>query len=357
MKKSILIIPLLITIAINILGITRNLIYLIPSGMGFSHLTLMKYVSLKLPSLFMFENVGFVETNSANSYLTDQAAAGTALATGFKTLNGFMGLDSLGHPVNNILESALIQGKSIGLVTDSGLLDPLIASFYAHTKSLSDPQNTFLKFLEKGPDVVLGKIDDEVFQGIKPKLSPDFTLIRSEDELLRMEPWRIKKLLGLYPQNGSVAISEMIDKSFEVLKRNSEGFVLVVVYKEIEESSFKNDISSLLNAFKELNSIVKKTLAFCEANEDTLLVIVSPYEVGAPCITSPFDLKNIIEDENENLQGINWVNDSIIPNMTFILSYGPGSEKFRGFHRLSNIPLLIADTMKMNLPSAFEIIN
>ena len=41
--------------------------------------------------------VGNVRTHSANNLVTDSAAAGTALATGFKTDNYMVGVDQMEH--------------------------------------------------------------------------------------------------------------------------------------------------------------------------------------------------------------------------------------------------------------------
>jgi alkaline phosphatase len=356
-KKYVLLV-ILFSIPLIFFGTTKNLVYLIPGGMGFSHLSLLKYTSLKLPAVFTFDDVGFVINNSANSYLIDEAAAGTALATGFKTMNGFIGLDSLGRPVNNIFDASLIQGKAIGLITDSNLLEPLTMSFYAHTKNPGDFQNAFFSFLEKNPDVVFGKMDEKIAQNLRTKLSPDFTIIKSKDELLSIEPWRIKKLLGFYSIDDTATISEILEKSLEILSRNPEGFVLIVVLKGIEKASIKNDSKSLIESLKEFDSVTKKLLDFCKSEGDTLFVVVSPYEIGIPYLDNSFDLANILSTgDATEIKGINWANKSITSNTTFVFAYGPGSDKFRGFHRLSNIALLIADTLKLELPGSFEIIN
>lgn len=363
MKRNIIVTFLLIILLSTpqIFAVTRNLIYLIPSGMGFSHITLMKYTSLGLPNIFLIENFGFVTTNSANSYITDQAAAGTALSTGFKTLNGFMGLDSLGNPVNNLLESAVVRGKSIGLITESSLLKPLIVSFYAHSKDLTDKLSLLTQLLEIRPDVLFGELDNKTFEIIAPKLSKDVTLIRSKSELLGIEPWKIKRLFGIFPEKAvgdHTFLPDILDKSLEILERNSEGFILIIELGGIETSSLKNDTLALLNELKQFDVVVKKALDFCRNNRDTLLVIVSPYEAGLPYITEKFDLEKTLDsDDNQSgIAGISWVNNRILANVTFVFAYGPSANKFKGFHDISHIPLLISETMKLDLPSNFEVI-
>lgn len=56
--------------------------------------------------------VGLQKTFSSDKYITDSAAAGTALATGNKTKNGVIGIDSQGNRVKSILEIAEEHGLS-----------------------------------------------------------------------------------------------------------------------------------------------------------------------------------------------------------------------------------------------------
>ena len=67
--------------------------------------------------------VGLQVTRSATSDVTDSAAAGTALATGTKTRNGSIGVDSLGHPLRSILQRAETAGLSTGLIATHSVTD------------------------------------------------------------------------------------------------------------------------------------------------------------------------------------------------------------------------------------------
>lgn len=65
--------------------------------------------------------VGLQKTFSSDEYITDSAAAGTALATSNKTNNGVIGMDTLGIRVTSILEIAEEHGLSTGLVSTSSI--------------------------------------------------------------------------------------------------------------------------------------------------------------------------------------------------------------------------------------------
>ncbi len=63
---------------------------------------------------------------------TCSAASGTAIATGYKTANAFIGLDINKEPIENITEFAKSIGKSAGVITTVQLSHATPAAFVAH---------------------------------------------------------------------------------------------------------------------------------------------------------------------------------------------------------------------------------
>ena len=99
---------------------------------------------------------GFVTTFSANDYITDSGAGGTALACGVKTNNFSIGVDTKGKPVTSILEMAGQRGLSTGLVSTSAITHATPASFIAHTCDRSKYSDIALDFLHARIDVFIG---------------------------------------------------------------------------------------------------------------------------------------------------------------------------------------------------------
>ncbi len=65
---------------------------------------------------------------------TDSAAAATAMATGFKTSNGSLGVDTEGRPLPSVVEAAQKAGKAAGLVTTVPFSHATPAGFGAHVR-------------------------------------------------------------------------------------------------------------------------------------------------------------------------------------------------------------------------------
>ena len=78
--------------------------------MGISHI--MSGLVANKNSLYIenFKDIGFIKTHSADNFVTDSAAAGTAIAAGVKTNNKAIGVDVNGKPIPTILELAEKRG-------------------------------------------------------------------------------------------------------------------------------------------------------------------------------------------------------------------------------------------------------
>lgn len=90
----------------------RNIIFMIGDGMGLPAVYAAMSVSDHPLNIERCNIVGLQKTFSSDKYITDSAAAGTALATGNKTKNGVIGIDSQGNRVKSILEIAEEHGLS-----------------------------------------------------------------------------------------------------------------------------------------------------------------------------------------------------------------------------------------------------
>ena len=71
-----------------------NIILMIGDGMGLTQISSGMYANGNSTALEEFQYIGLSKTNSSNSLVTDSAASGTAMATGVKTLNKVLGIDS-----------------------------------------------------------------------------------------------------------------------------------------------------------------------------------------------------------------------------------------------------------------------
>ncbi|MFW9769091.1 MAG: alkaline phosphatase, partial [Candidatus Thorarchaeota archaeon] len=96
-----------------------SVILMIGDGMGYQHVELARLVEVGDSGSLIMQDSDWnasIITSSANSAVTDSAAAATAMATGLKTNNGFISIDSSHVILETILEYAQTLNKATGII-------------------------------------------------------------------------------------------------------------------------------------------------------------------------------------------------------------------------------------------------
>ena len=114
----------------------KNVIVIISDGMGISHVKASEVWSGEL-IMTMLPNVGASKTKTREVTITDSAAGGTALSTGYKTTRLFVSMDAEGNNLKSVSELAREQGKLVGIVTNAELADATPADYSIHNKNRS----------------------------------------------------------------------------------------------------------------------------------------------------------------------------------------------------------------------------
>lgn len=133
------------------------------------------------------------DADKQKSYVTDSAAAGTALSSGYKTSYSYMGITSELVPRASLPELARMNGMSTGVVTNKSYMDATpLAFFTAHSIHRKDNINNSLQALLSGVDVMIGEgTEYGDLWGIDESTHPDisasklgYTVARNRTQLL-----------------------------------------------------------------------------------------------------------------------------------------------------------------------------
>ena len=271
----------------------KNVIIIIGDGMGPNDITLAEQ---KLDGVYDFglvlnqiKNTGFATTRSANEDITDSAAAATALATGTKTNNGYIGVDPSGNELLNVTEIAREAGKKIGIVTDDKLSGATPSGFTVHNISRDNTSEIISAVIKTRADVLMGEGYNNVFGPIDSEargiidseyvVAKDF---KSFDTALDSDPNNQKKFLGIIDKYSSVANDNLARATEVALDRlqNENGFFLMVESCGTDKFGQNNNINGKLNSVVTLDRTVAAVLKFMEKNPDTLLIITSDHDTG-----------------------------------------------------------------------------
>ena len=338
----------------------RNVILLVADGMGLADVTAARIFKNgpggEPLSFETLPEVGYQRTYSANSTLTDSAAASSAWATGEKLENGEISFRAKeNRSIQTILEIAKAYGKATGLVTTKAITDATPAAFGAHVFS-RDCQNEIARQYVKVTrvDVLMGgglskfsaktsgdPSECPAYGGdlLSEAFKEGYVLVQTNagmDTALSKNP---KKLLGLFAKENMTketkkgkrsqepSLEGMTRATLSILQGYPKGFFLLVEGAQIDTANHENDDAGQLGEVLGFERASKAVLEWLEENParkaETLLVVMADHETGGFAINGPADR---LLHRNEAILPA-WTSKGHTGVDTVLWAQGPGSGK------------------------------
>ncbi|MBQ3249947.1 MAG: alkaline phosphatase [Bacteroidales bacterium] len=363
----------------------KNVIYLIGDGMGFGAVTSLLLAEDSVTGFEQAPVIGLNETCSANNYVTDSPAGGTALAAGVRTRNGYCGLDPEGNRLTTILHKAQAMGKKTGIVVNTTLTEATPAAFYAGVTSRGMTYEIAEQFTVSGVDVAIGSGLDHfisrpdsldltatlIDKGYDVYLNWSAVLNTPSDKFIgilpmadvhRQESGRKEagaaaghevclaaRLASASEDAGASDLSEPTvylqkasAKALETLSRdNDNGYFLMIESALIDGYGHNNDSEGMIAEMKEFDALLRQLVAYVDQHPETLLVVTADHETGGTWLnytgyevggSSPVTM-------SYSTRGHSGV---VVP----IFAYGEGAEAFAGVMKNTDIPKKIEQLMK-----------
>ncbi len=359
----------------------KNVIYLIGDGMGFGAVSSLLLTEDE-PTGFEIASpvIGLSETCSANNYVTDSAAGGTALATGTRTNNGYVGADPDGNQLTSVLRKAQTYGMKTGIVVNTTLTEATPGSFYGGVVSRKMVFDIAKQFTESGVDVAIGGGLDH-FIARPDSLDLTATLIEKGydvylnwETVLNTESDKFVGILPLYDlhrreeNNGTAsaaegqevclaaqmaAINEDVNathlseptvylekatvKALDVLSRNTrdhkKGFFLMIESAIIDGYGHNNDGEGMIVEMQEFNRTLRAMIDYVNNHPETLLVVTADHETGGTGV-----YYNGHNPGNEGPLRLKFSTSGHTGTVVPIFAYGAGAENFAGVMKNTDIP-------------------
>lgn len=295
----------------------KNVIYMIPDGGGFAlfdfanavkeagGFTEKSYVNATkiIPGPMHLKDylIGTVTTYSANSNVTDSAAAGTALATGHKTNNKTIGLDSEANPVASLLEAAQLAGKKVGICATVSWVDATPAAFTAHNTSRNNKAILGDQIINQKLDVVLGVgfgyADAEEEKKIKEVQKLGYTVLNTKKQLGAVKQGA--KIWGNFdseemPNDISLeahqpTLADMTRAAIHALEGTEEGFFLMVEGSKIDFGGHNNNLVQAVSEYMAFDEAFKVALDYAKNRTDTIVIVVPDHDTGGLVLLPNFD--------------------------------------------------------------------
>ena len=239
-------------------------------------------------------------TRSADSFITDSAASGTAIACGAKTKNHYVGVDENGERLESTAEVAKKAGRKVGIVTSVTLNHATPASFYGHNTNRGEGYKLGLDFIASGFDYFGGggfdghdNKKDRDYKGDIYDLAEQagYKVSRKQDTFDEIKPG-CGKALSMWNKDGALPyaidrkpgakkLSDFVAQAIAQLEDSPSGFFLMTEGGKIDWMCHANDAATVIREVIDLDQAVEVALEFQQRHpDDTLIVVTGDHETG-----------------------------------------------------------------------------
>ncbi|MFC1512035.1 alkaline phosphatase [Candidatus Latescibacterota bacterium] len=302
----------------------RNVILIIPDGCSIPAWAAVRILTAGVEGELNIDRLPVqsrARIYSADTIITDSAAAGTAFACGVKTNNGVLGMDAetvrgdslTGHAVTSILELAEQAGYATGLVTTTSIPHATPAAFYTHRPERDWMELIAGDIIEKDIEVILGggreyfiprgTTDEEGGRSrrtdsrnlIEEMTAQGYMYVHDAAGFAAVEPASTDRLIGLFnprhmcyeydrphDRGGEPPLWEMAEKALDMLSKNERGFFLMIEAGMIDQAAHANDAVRWLWDCIACDKTVGVAREFAETHPKTLLIVVPDHGTGGP---------------------------------------------------------------------------
>lgn len=295
----------------------KYVFYFIGDGLGASQRQAAEFYLQELNSnkekllINSMEIAGINTTYSKDSLVTDSAAAGTALATGYKTNNGMISILPDGTKVKTLIEEAKENNMATGIISTTRLTHATPAVFASHNISRNNENEIAKEMAEFGVDFLAGggyrHFITPNYKGLKSKRTDENNLVEllenndynvfltenSTKDFMEFNPYEKEKVFAAFTyshlpyevdrinNNNTPSLSEITKKGIETLEQYDDGFFMMVEAGRIDHAGHANDPKGTIMDVIEFDNSVKEAYEFYKNHkEETLIVVAGDHETG-----------------------------------------------------------------------------
>lgn len=333
-------------------GAVKNIIFLIGDGMGLAHVSAAMAIRDTSEPLALERStvIGLAKTSSSDGYVTDSAAGGTALASGFKTTNNTVGLKPDKTHARSILSLAREQGKATGVVVTVSVTHATPAAFVAHQEHRKMDEPIAADFIKDGPDIFIGggrkffeqRSDGQNLTDILR--ARDYRVAYTLDDVLATS-LGTKRLAGLLSREHLSRVGHergdqfprLAAKALELLAQNPRGFVVMIEGSQIDWGGHNNDLKYLTEELIDFDQVVGLAMDFADKTPGTLVVVTADHETGGLSLKGGKLNSSLRSDAATEIRAA-WGTDYHTATMVPVYAYGTGAEAFAGIYENTEIP-------------------
>jgi alkaline phosphatase len=326
----------------------KNIIFMIGDGMGLEQLSTAWIVNNRhLNITDNFSNIGIQWTYSASKLVTDSAAAGTALATGSKTRNGAIAVNTDNEVLETLSEYAKSKGKKTGTSVVCRVCDATPAVFSTHAPNRDSLYNIMAQFVDSKLDFLFGgglKWWEDRPDGRNLTAEAEakgYTFVKDIESLKAVENGPVIALTAykeLPPAlDRGTEHQESVKKALELLD-NKNGFFLMVEGSCIDDWCHANKVGYAVEEILDFDRTVGTVLEWAAQDGETLVIVTADHSTGAMTLCGG--------KVAEQSVAVNFANTGHNGVALPVYAWGPHAEDFVGIYENAELSQKIKALIK-----------
>jgi alkaline phosphatase len=249
-------------------------------------------------------HLGYQDTRSLNSAVTDSSAASSSWGSGRHVWNGMVNAYPDGTLLRTLYDILGEKKMKRGLVTTATITHATPAGFAAASARRDDEEGIAKQYLAMEIDVLLGGGDryfsaerrsdkQDLYAGFAAK---GYAVARDRTSLAAARG----KTLGIFSRSyipyfvdrrndathaGVPGLEEMARRAIDLLKGSREGFILQIEAARVDHAAHSNDFAGLMYELMEFDQTLRMVLEWARNDGETLVVVTSDHGNSNPGLT------------------------------------------------------------------------
>lgn len=288
-------------------GLPKKIIFMVSDGMNHGALSLAQHYLSHFDGkstawMNMYRELpvvrSLVETSSANSLVTDSAAAASAWGGGQRVNNGTINISPEGRMHKPLQAQLREHGIPTGLVSTASITHATPAGFAANVQDRGNEEEIARQYLARGVQVALGGGRRFFSKDLKEKYTEaGYEILEYRDDLLGTRATDDRPLLGIFASGympyaidrraskeetrKRPSLKEMADLAVTRLDSlTSDRWFLMVEGARIDHCGHANDAVASIHEQLDFDETIAAMLEYVSKRDDTLLVVTTDHGCG-----------------------------------------------------------------------------
>jgi len=326
----------------------KNFIIVIVDGAGVAEWSAGAAMSSGGLQVGKFPYMGLMKVWGGDNFTPDAYANATAIATGQRTTDGILSMNSNGVPMKTLAECARDRKMLTGLISVSSVTSASAAAFFDHEDLGVNDEKIALGITKFKPDILIGG-GKKYFSDRADKRNLVDTFMIKRYEMItkqkKAEKFTGSKTFALLSDEDMPQVvkrgnflSEVCLSAIRNMAACFEGYFLIIHDGHIGQAMKYNSPGYMCEEIKDVNRALATLYNTAPNMDETLVVVLSPGETGGFVFNGGSVKSGAVFGS--------WASQKPTATMVPVFASGPGAEKFAGIYDNTDVFAKVLSLMR-----------